>query len=250
MLTKVVIFSCFLAVSLSAPTDEAAMEDRDGKQLLLGGLGAGLYHHGLPHATAVVEPAPVALAPNCKLETEDLVTQVCTPAPRHVCETKTVTAQHVEYEKVCKEVTSKHCAAAPVAPAVVAPAVAGHYLGKRDADADPQVPLGLYGHGLGLGLPAAIAPAPIAHPVAAAYHIGATHEETHTTPCHEVVAEHCVNNPVVVDTPVDIEQCHVVQEVACVDEVQKIPKTVCEPVETTIVRHTVNPFAYHHGWGK
>lgn len=239
MLAKVVIFSCFLAVSLSAPTDEAAMEDRDGKQLLL---GAGLYHHGLaPHA--VVEPAPVALAPNCKLETEDLVTQVCTPAPRHVCETKTVTAQHVEYEKVCKEVTSKHCAAAPVAPVapLVAPAVAGHYLGKRDADADPHY---------GLGLPAAIAPAPIVHPVAAAYHIGATHEETHTTPCHEVVAEHCVNNPIVVDTPVDIEQCHVVQEVACVDEVQKIPKTVCEPVETTIVRHTVNPFAYHHGWGK
>merc|ERR1711981_701631 len=197
MLTKVVIFSCFLAVSLSAPTDEAAMEDRDGKQLLL---GAGLGYHGLAPA-AVVEPAPVALAPNCKLETEDLVTQVCTPAPRHVCETKTVTAQHVEYEKVCKEVTSKHCAAAPVAPAVVAAPVAGHYLGKRDADA---------------------------------YHIGATHEETHTTPCHEVVAEHCVNNPIVVDTPVDIEQCHVVQEVACVDEVQKIPKTVCEPVETTI----------------
>jgi len=248
MLTKVVIFSCFLAVSLSAPTDEVVMEGRDGKQLLL---GAGLGYHGLAPA-AVVEPAPVALAPNCKLETEDLVTQVCTPAPRHVCETKTVTAQHVEYEKVCKEVTSKHCAAAPVAPAVVAApapvaAVAGHYLGKRDADAEPH-------YGLGLPAPllhhAPVAVAPAVAPVAAAYHIGATHEETHTTPCHEVVAEHCVNNPIVVDTPVDIEQCHVVQEVACVDEVQKIPKTVCEPVETTIVRHTVNPFAYHHGWGK
>merc|ERR1711981_236285 len=179
MLTKVVIFSCFLAVSLSAPTDEAAMEDRDGKQLLL---GAGLGYHGLAPA-AVVEPAPVALAPNCKLETEDLVTQVCTPAPRHVCETKTVTAQHVEYEKVCKEVTSKHCAAAPVAPAVVA---------------EPH-------YGLGLPAPllhhAPVAVAPAVAPVAAAYHIGATHEETHTTPCHEVVAEHCVNNPIVVDTP-------------------------------------------------
>lgn len=234
MLAKLAIFSCFLAVSLAAPTDEAAMEDREGKQLLLGGLGAGLYHHGLPHA---VQTPPVALAANCKLETEDLVTQVCTPAPKHVCETKEVIAQHVEYEKVCKEVTSKHCAAAPVAAPV---AVAGHYLGKRDAD--PHAPL--------LGLPA-----PIAHPVAAAYHIATAHEETHTTPCHEVVAEHCVNNPVVVDTPVPIEQCHVVQEVVCVDEVQKIPKTVCEPVETKIVRHTVNPFAYGgyaggYGWGK
>merc|ERR1719277_2120822 len=83
---------------------------------------------------------------------------------------------------------------------------------------------------------------------AAYHHVPAVyaHEETITSPCHEVVSEHCVNNPVVEDTAVPIEQCHVVNKVDCVDEVQKIPKTLCEAVETKVVRHA-HPFAYHYG---
>lgn len=247
MLAKVIIFSCFLAVSLGAPTE--VEEGREGKQLFL-----SPYHHGGVHpcgtpgipcgpavvapavgpavvGPAVVAPAVVApaLASNCEIQTEDLVTQVCTPKVERVCVTKEVIAQHVDYEKVCKEVESRHCAAAPL------PALAGHVLAKRDAD--PQF-FGAFG-----GIHAPIAP------VAAPYHIATAHEETHTTPCHTVVSEHCVNNPIVVETPVPIEQCHDVHKVDCVEEIQKIPKTVCVPVETKVLRHTVNPFAYNYGFG-
>jgi hypothetical protein len=239
MLAKVITFSCLLAVSLAAPTADA---EADPQIPFFGAPGAVTYHHGLPHGVvapavvdgAVVAPAavaPVVLAPapavvgpallpasNCKIEQEEIETQVCTPRAVHVCETKEVVAQSVTYEKKCKEVVSRHCAAP--APAVVA----GHAIFKREADAQY---FGGY-HGL---------------PYAAPYHV-ATHEETITHPCHEVVSEHCLNSPVVVETPVPIEQCHVVNKVDCVPEVQKIAKTVCVPVVTKALRHTVNPFAY------
>jgi hypothetical protein len=223
MLSKVLTFSCLLAVSLAAPAaDEAAMEDRDGKQLLLAGAGLGLgYHHA---AVAPLAPVAPVLAPNCAIEHEEIETQVCTPRAETVCETKEVIAQAVKYEKVCKEVTSKHCAGG----------IPGHVVAKREAD-----PEAFYGHGLGYGLGLH---APIAAPVAYA-----AHEETITSPCHEVVSEHCLNNPVIEETPVPIEQCHVVNKVDCVPEVQKIAKTVCTPVESKVVRHLAHPFAYHYG---
>lgn len=195
-----------------------------------------VYHQGpavLPAvgpavvAPAVVAPAVVApaVAPNCVIEHEVIETQVCTPRAERVCETKEVIAQAVKYEKVCKEVTSKHCAglAAPVAPLLGA-ALAGHVIAKREAEP-------YYGFH-----------APFAAPVAYA-----AHEETITSPCHEVVSEHCLNSPVVEETPVPIEQCHVVNKVDCVPEVQKIAKTVCTPVESKVVRHLAHPFAYQYG---
>merc|ERR1712158_231393 len=227
MLSKVIIFSCVLAVSFAAPTADA---DAD-PQLLLGALPVAAP--ALVKAAEVVAPAAVApaivapaavapavvaptvVAPNCKIEYEELTTQICTPRTETVCETKDVVAQSVKYEQVCKEVTSKHCANGVAAPY-------GHVIAKRDADA-------WYGYA---------APAVVPHVYA--------HEETITSPCHEVVSEHCVNNPVVEDTPVPIEQCHVVNKVDCVEEIQKIPKTVCEAVETKVVRHA-HPFAYHYG---
>merc|ERR1719251_814583 len=186
MLSKVIVFSCVLAVSFAAPTADA------DPQLLLGALpvaAPALVKAAEVDAPAVV--APTVVAPNCKIEYEELTTQICTPRTETVCETKDVVAQSVKYEQLCKEVTSKHCANGVAAPY-------GHVIAKRDADADAW-------HGYA-------APAVVPHVYA--------HEETITSPCHEVVSEHCVNNPVVEDTPVPIEQCHVVNKVDCVEEIQ------------------------------
>jgi hypothetical protein len=245
MLTKVITFSCFLAVSLAAPTADA------DPQLLLAGLGApaiaplaGANLVGAAVgpallgpavvAPAVLAPAPVVLPPNCVIEHEVIETQVCTPRAETVCETKEVIAQAVTYEKLCKEVTSRHCAglAAPVAPFLGA--LAGHVVAKREAE--PYYGLGGFGGFGGYGHHLA---APVAY---------AAHEETITSPCHEVVSEHCLNSPVVEETAVPIEQCHVVNKVDCVPEVQKIAKTVCTPVESKVVRHlAAHPFAYQYG---
>jgi hypothetical protein len=224
MFSKVLVFSCVLAVSFAAPTADA---DADAQILLNAApvVGPAVVAPAAvaPAAVApvaVAAPAPVVgpavVAPNCKIEHEEIVTQVCTPRTETVCETKDVTAQGVKYEKLCKEVTSKHCAnAVPYGP---------HVIAKREADAQ------YFGYGHHVVAPAV-------------YH----HEETHTSPCHEVVAEHCVNNPVIEETVVPIEQCHVVNKVDCVDHVEQIPKTVCEPVETKVVRALHHPFGYAYG---
>jgi hypothetical protein len=221
MLAKVVIFSCFVAASLAAPTADA---DADAQILLAAApaVAAAVAPAVVaPVAPIVAAPAPVAVAPNCEIQYEELTTQVCTPRTETVCETKEVIAQSVEYKKLCKEITSKHCANG-------IPGYA-HVVAKREADAEADAQFwGGYGHFA----------APVAY---------AAHEETHTSPCHEVVAEHCLNNPEVVDTPVPIEQCHVVNKVDCVDHVEKIPKTVCTPVESKIVRHVAHPFGYAYG---
>lgn len=240
MLTKVITFSCLLAVSFAAPTADA---DADPQLLLAAGLGVPAVAAAVAAPALVapavvapaVVPAPAVLPPNCVIEHEEIETQVCTPRAETVCETKEVVAQAVKYEKVCKEVTSKHCAglAAPVAPLLGA-ALTGHVVAKREAE--PWY--GNYGYA-GLG---GVAPLAYHHTAIAAQ------EETITSPCHEVVSEHCLNNPVIEETAVPIEQCHVVNKVDCVPEVQKIAKTVCEPVESKVVRHlAAHPFAYHYG---
>jgi hypothetical protein len=247
MLSKVLFFSCLLAVSYAAPTAdaEAEAEAEADPQLLLGGglvgagllgapaVAAGLGAVAAPYGLAAAAipgpvPAPVAVAPNCAIEHEDLVTQVCTPRAETVCETKEVVAQTVEYEKLCKEVTSKHCANLGSPVSVV----------KREAEADAEADpwYGYAGHAVGYAhVPAVVA-----------------HEETITSPCHEVVSEHCVDNPKIVEVPTPIEQCHVVHLVDCVDQIQKIPKTVCTETEAKVVRHVAapiaaHPFAYGHG---
>merc|ERR1712038_1803244 len=122
MLSKVLIFSCVLAVSFAAPTADA---DAD-PQLLLAAAPAVLpaavkaLDVAAPVVPAVAAIAPVApavaVAPNCEIQYEELATQVCTPRTETVCETKDVVAQSVKYEQVCKEVTSKHCANGVAAP--------------------------------------------------------------------------------------------------------------------------------------
>lgn len=235
MLSKVIIFSCVLAVSFAAPTADAEADP----QLLLAGTP---YHHGGVHlaagvVAAAVGPAivaPAVVAPNCEIQHEEIETQVCTPNVKHVCETKTVIAQSVKYEKLCKEVTSKHCANGPLVAGY-----GGHIIAKREADAEADAQwlggLGYHGYHHAAQVVPTVAEVPVAH------------EETITSPCHEVTSEHCLNNPVVEETEVPIEQCHVVHVVACDPIVQKIAKTVCTPVVSKVLKHVGHPFAYQYG---
>merc|ERR1719392_640514 len=166
--------------------------------------------------------AVAAPAPNCVTEDVILVTQVCTPAAEEVCSTETVATQEIEYEKKCTEIVDTLCDA-PVAHAVA------HY-GKReaeaDADADADAQYFAYGR------PAAYAAAPVA-PVAAPLPVAHAVTETVKHACREVTTEHCVDNPKVIEVPVEVEHCHTVTKVTCADVENKLPKTTCEAVITS-----------------
>merc|ERR1712098_258063 len=180
--------------------------------------------------------APIAALPaaNCVTEEEVLVAQVCTPTAENVCTEQTVDTEEIEYEKVCKEVVDTICDAPAVAVAPAATIVKRE--AEADAEADPQFLA---------GLPYAAAPvaavAPVAHAVA--HSVTATVKHA----CREVTTEHCVDNPKVKLVPVKVEHCHPVTKVACNDVENKIPKTTCEPVETTHVSHAVAPALGYYG---
>merc|ERR1739838_1124295 len=138
---------------------------------------------------------------------------------------------------------------APVAAPVVA-----HY-GKREAEAEAEADAdaqyfahaGLPLAHAGLPLAHAVAPLPVAHAVA--------HSVTETVKhaCREVTTEHCVDNPKIIEVPVEVEHCHTVTKVTCADVENKLPKTTCEAVVTSATSHAVAPAAYHHaayGYGK
>merc|ERR1712036_7128 len=169
-----------------------------------------------------------AVSPNCKTEVDVLVTQQCTPSTENVCTKSTVDTEEIEYEKVCQDVVSKICDG---------PVLGYHGLGKREADAeaDPQFYAGYAAH--------AIAPA-VAHTV----------EATVKHACREVTTEHCVDNPKVIEVPVEVEHCHTVTKVDCAPVENKLPMTTCEPVVTTATQHATVPVAapvayagYGHG---
>merc|ERR1739838_923143 len=169
--------------------------------------------------------APYAVpATNCKTELEVLTTQTCVPSTENVCTKTIVDTEEIEYEKVRKEVTDTIC-----------DAPAYHAIGKREADAeaDPQFFGGYAAHHV----------APVAHAVAHSVQATVKHA------CREVTTEHCVDNPKVKAVPVEVEHCHTVTKVACSDVENEIPKTVCEPVETTHVSHA-GYAAYGYGYGK
>merc|ERR1712083_624901 len=157
-----------------------------------------------------------AVAPNCKTEVDVLVTQKCVPTTENVCTKETVETEEIEYEKVCQDVVSKICDA---------PAAVG-YIGKREAEAE------YFGY-------AAHAVAPVAA-TAVAHSVQATVKHA----CREVTTEHCVDNPKVKAVPVEVEHCHTVTKVTCEDVNNEIPKTICEPVETTHVSGYAAPYVY------
>jgi len=190
-----------------------------------------------PAADAEADPqllaAPYLAAPatNCKVENEILTTQTCTPVAENVCTTETVPTEEIEYEKVCKDVVDVLCDAPAVLPA--AHLVKREAEAEADADADAQW-LG-YGH------------APFVAPVAHAVAHSAVATVKHA--CREVTTQHCVDNPKVKSVPVEVQHCHVVTKVTCTAVDNTIPKTICEPVETTHVASYALPYAAY-GWGK
>ena len=235
---QVFALSCLVALAGAAPAAEAEAD----AQYLLG--------HGAPLAHAIA--APLAYhhvpAPSCVTEDVILITQVCTPAAVEVCSTETVATQEIEYEKVCTEIVDTLCDAP-----VHAPVAAGyHAYGKREAEAEAEAEADADAQYYGYGHPAAyaahaVAPLPVAHAVA--------HSVTETVKhaCREVTTEHCVDNPKIIEVPVEVEHCHTVTKVTCEDVENKLPKTTCTAVVTSATQHAVAPAAYTHagyGYGK
>merc|ERR1719148_579240 len=239
---KVFAVSCLLAAAYAAPAAEA---DAEADPQYFGHAGV-LGHAGLGYAAAPVAYAHPA--PSCVTEEVILVTQVCTPRAEEVCSTETVATQEIKYAKKCTEITDILCDA-PIAP------IAHHagYYGKReavaeaDAEADAQyfAHAGVLGHaGIAhAGLAHAVAPLAVAGyaaaSIAVAHHVAAplpvahavAHSvtETVTHACREVTTEHCVDNPEVIEVPVEVEHCHTV------------PKVTCEAVVTSATQHAVAP---------
>jgi hypothetical protein len=252
MNSKVFALACMAALAGAAPTAEAEADAQF--------LGYAGHHVAAPLAHAVAAPlvAPVAYhaapAPTCVTEDVILVTQVCTPSAEEVCSTETVATQEIEYEKVCTEIVDTLCDA-PVAHAVA------HY-GKREADAEAEADADADAQYFAYGHHAAYAAAPVAAPVAVAHAVAplpvahaVAHSVTETVKhaCREVTTEHCVDNPKVIEVPVEVEHCHTVTKVTCADVENKLPKTTCEAVVTSATSHAVAPAAYHHagyGYGK
>jgi len=243
---KVFAVSCLLAIARAAPAAEA---DAEADPQIYAG-----------HAIAA-PVAPIAYhagpAPNCVTEDVILITQTCTPRAEEVCSTETVATEEIEYEKVCKEIVDTLCdAAAPIG-------YAGYHHIKReaeaeaeaeaDAEADPQYFAAPYGHAgyaavAPAAAPIAVAPAPVAHAVA--HSVTATVKHA----CREVTTEHCVDNPKVIEVPVEVEHCHTVTKVDCAPVENKLPMTTCEAVVTTATQHATVPVAapvayagYGHG---
>jgi hypothetical protein len=201
----------FVVLCLAAASQAAPSADAD-PQLL----AAAPYLHAAP-------------ATNCKVENEILTTQTCTPVAENVCTTETVATEEIEYEKVCKDVVDVLCDAPAVLPAA--------HLGKREAEAEADADAQWLGYG------AAPYVAPVAHAVAHSAVATVKHA------CREVTTQHCVDNPKVKSVPVEVQHCHVVTKVSCTAVDNTIPKTICEPVETTHVASYALPYA-GYAWGK
>jgi len=241
---KTIALSCLLAFARAAPAAEAEA-DADAQYF-------GYAAHTAPLAHAVAAPlAPVAYhhapAPTCITEDVILITQVCTPSAEEVCSTETVATQEIEYEKVCTEIVDTLCDA-PVA----APVAHAAYYGKREADAEAEADADAdaqyfaYGHHAAYAAaPVAVAAPLVAAPLPVAHAVAHSVTETVKHACREVTTEHCVDNPKVIEVPVEVEHCHTVTKVTCEPVENVLPKTTCEAVVTSATQHAVAPIAHH-----
>ena len=231
------------ALAGAAPAADA---DAEADAQFLGYAGHAV---AAPLAHAVAPVAVAAPAPNCVTEDVILVTQVCTPAAEEVCSTETVATQEIEYEKVCQEIVDTLCDAPVAAP------VAAHYIGKREAEADAEADPQYFAHAVApLAHHAVAAPVAVAHAVApaplpVAHAVAHSVTETVKHACREVTTEHCVDNPKIIEVPVEVEHCHTVTKVTCADVENKLPKTTCEAVVTSATSHAAYaaplPVAHH-----
>merc|ERR1712117_609017 len=76
--------------------------------------------------------------------------------------------------------------------------------------------------------------APVAAPLPVVHAVAHSVTETVKHACREGTTEHCVDNPKVIEVPVEVEN--------------KLPKTTCEAVVTSATSHAVAPAAYHAGY--
>merc|ERR1712088_252515 len=228
MNSKIFALACMAALAGAAPAADA---DAEADAQFLGYAGHAV---AAPLAHAVAPVAVAAPAPNCVTE--------------EVCSTETVAIQEIGYEKVCQEIVDTLCDA-PVAAPVVA-----HY-GKREADAEAEADPQYFAHA---GLPlahAVAAPVAVAHAVAPVAPLPVAHAVAHSVTetvkhaCREVTTEHCVDNPKIIEVPVEVEHCHTVTKVTCADVENKLPKTTCEAVVTSATSHAAYaaplPVAHH-----
>merc|ERR1712218_410521 len=143
----------------------------------------------------------------------------------------------------CTEIVDTLCDA-PVAHAAA-------YYGKREADAEAEADADADAQYFAYGHHAAYAAAPVAAvaPVAAPLPVAHSVTETVKHACREVTTEHCVDNPKVIEVPVEVEHCHTVTKVTCADVENKLPKTTCEAVVTSATSHAAYaaplPVAHH-----
>ena len=93
--------------------------------------------------------------------------------------------------------------------------------------------VGLAGHAVGAPYVAHAAPIAKAVAVAAPAAVATSHV-TIKSDCREVTKEVCVNTPKKITKTVPVTSCHVEQDVVCTPVTKKIPKKVCEPVETKV----------------
>merc|ERR1719204_2555650 len=167
--------------------------------------------------------------PKCTLTYETIESQNCVPKAEKVCDTKEVEQESVTFEKECKEVTSKVCGPQSHIGII-----------KREAEANAWHGAGL-GYGVGavglaghaVGAPYVAHAAPIAKAVAAPAAVATSHV-TIKSDCREVTKEVCVSTPKKITNTVPVTSCHVEQDVVCTPVTKKIPKKVCEPVETKV----------------
>merc|ERR1712051_1118708 len=193
---KVIALSCLLAFARAAPAAEAEAEADADAQFY----GYAAHTAPLAHAVATPAVAPVAYhaapAPTCVTEEVILVTQVCTPTAEEVCSTEIV-------DTLCD---------APVAHAAA-------YYGEREADAEAEADADAdaqyfaYGHHAAYAAAPVAAVAPVAAPLPVAHAVAHSVTETVKHACREVTTEHCVDNPKVIEVPVEVEHCHTVTKV-------------------------------------
>merc|ERR1712112_522000 len=79
---------------------------------------------------------------------------------------------------------------------------------------------------------------------AAVGYIGKREAEAEADPQYFGYAAHAVAPVAATAVPVEVEHCHTVTKVTCEDVNNEIPKTICEPVETTHVSGYAAPYVY------
>merc|ERR1711962_1136040 len=227
-MNKFVAYSC-LAAAVAYGAPEASY----------GGYGTGIVH-GIA-APAIHAPATITktvTTPKCTVTYETIETQNCTPRTEKECNTVEVEQEHVEYERDCKETTSKVCGPSRHIGVIKREASYGGGYGGYGAGIAHGA--GIYGHGYGA---AAVHPVPAVKVQAVAK---ATSEVSIKSDCREVTKEICTNTPKKTSKKVPVTTCKNIQKVDCKMVTKRIPNKQCEPVEHKVTVPAPRPIVKAH----